>query len=60
MLEVENNGKQSKPCNVCELEEIGLVLLIINDNRKRMGILYGNMFDTYIMRLINSLGNFVV
>ena len=34
MLEVKNDVKHSKPRNLCELEEIGLVQLIINGSGK--------------------------
>ena len=35
MLEVKNYGKHAKPRNMCDLEEIGLVWLIIKGDGQR-------------------------
>ena len=49
-----------KACNLCELEEIGLLWLVIKGGGKRTDSLYDNQFDTYIGRLINNLSIFIV
>ena len=60
MLEFENDGKRYNPPNMYELEEIGLLLLIIKGNRQSMDGIYDNILDTYIGRLINSLRPYVL
>ena len=56
LLEVENYEKHSKPRNMCELEDIGLVWLNIKGNIQKMNGHYDNMFDiSYALRISSSI-----